>query len=134
VVQTKSGSSKGIVSSIEVVDSGYGYNTNETVYLSGLTNQAVVTGVSVLDLNGVGKGYSKNNKSFLSDTINIQDSDYYQNYSYEIIASRMMETYEKQVKDLIHPSGMKMFGKYALNSYLINDNDISPVGFSIVQS
>ena len=134
VVQTKSGASKGIVSSVEVVDSGYGYNTNETVYLSGLTNQAVVTGVSVLDLNGVGKGYSKNNKSFLSDTINIQDSDYYQNYSYEIIASRMMETYEKQVKDLIHPSGMKMFGKYALNSYLINDNDISPVGFSIVQS
>lgn len=133
VVTSKASSAKGVVTALEIVDSGYGYNLNETIYLSNPNNSVVVSGVSVVDNNGKGQGYWKNNKSFTSDTINIQDSYYYQNFSYEIVASRMMETYEKYVKSLIHPSGMKMFGKYALNSYLI-DNYTTPESFSITQS
>lgn len=133
IVTSKASSAKGVVTALEVVDSGYGYNLNETLYLSSPNNSVVVSGVSVVDNNGKGMGYWKNNKSFLSDTINIQDSYYYQNFSYEIVASRMMSTYEKYVKELIHPSGMKMFGKYALNSYLV-DNYNKPQTFSITQS
>jgi hypothetical protein len=133
IITTKASSANGIVTAVEVVDSGYGYNPNETIYLSSLTNQVVVSGVTVVDGSGKGSGYWKNNKSFTSDTINIQDSYYYQNFSYEIVASRMMETYEKYVKDLIHPSGMQMFGKYALTSYL-TDNYTIPESFSISQS
>jgi hypothetical protein len=133
IVTSKASSAKGVVTALEVVDSGYGYNLNETLYLSNPNNSVVVSGVSVVDNNGKGLGYWKNNKSFLSDTINIQDSYYYQSFSYEIVASRMMSTYEKYVKELIHPSGMKMFGKYALNSYLV-DNYNKPQTFSITQS
>ena len=133
IVTSKARSANGIVTAIEVVDSGYGYNQNETLYMSHPTNDVVVSGVSVIDNTGNGLGYWKDNKSFTSDTINIQDSYYYQNFSYEIVASRMMDTYEKYVKDLIHPSGMKMFGKYALNSYL-TDNYTIPQSFSITQS
>lgn len=133
IVTSKASSAKGVVTALEVVDSGYGYNINETLYLSSPNNSVVVSGVSVVDNNGKGLGYWKNNKSFLSDTINIQDSYYYQSFSYEIVASRMMSTYEKYVKELIHPSGMKMFGKYALNSYLV-DNYNKPQTFSITQS
>ena len=133
IVSSKASSAKGVVTALEVVDSGYGYNQNETLYLSNPNNSVVVSGVSVVDNNGKGMGYWKNNKSFTSDTINIQDSYYYQSFSYEIVASRMMNTYEKYVKELIHPSGMKMFGKYALNSYLV-DNYNKPQTFSITQS
>lgn len=133
IINTKASFANGVVTAVEVVDSGYGYNLDETIYLSSPTNATVVSGTTVVDGNGKGSGYWKNNKSFLSDTINIQDSNYYQNFSYEIVASRMMDTYEKYVKDLIHPSGMKMFGKYALNSYLV-DNYTIPETFSIVQS
>jgi hypothetical protein len=133
IVTSKASSAKGVVTALEVVDSGYGYNQNETLYLSNPNNSVVVSGVSVVDNNGKGMGYWKNNKSFTSDTINIQDSYYYQSFSYEIVASRMMNTYEKYVKDLIHPSGMKMFGKYALNSYLVDDYN-KPQTFSIAQS
>jgi len=133
IVTSKASSAKGVVTALEVVDSGYGYNQNETLYLSNPNNSVVVSGVSVVDNNGKGMGYWKNNKSFTSDTINIQDSYYYQSFSYEIVASRMMNTYEKYVKDLIHPSGMKMFGKYALNSYLVDDYN-KPQTFSITQS
>jgi len=133
IITTKAGSANGIVTAVEVVDSGYGYNLDQTIYLSSPTNATVVSGTTVVDTNGKGYGYWRNNKSFLSDIINIQDSNYYQNFSYEIVAPRMMETYEKYVRDLIHPSGMKMFGKYALNSYLTDDYTI-PGPFSITQS
>jgi len=133
IVTSKASSANGVVTALEIVDSGYGYNPDETLYLSSTTNPTVVSGVSVINGNGKSLGYWKDNKSFVSDTINIQDSNYYQNFSYEIVASRMMSTYEKYVKDLIHPSGMKMFGKYALNSYLI-DNYTVPQSFSIAQS
>ena len=133
VVTSKASSANGVVTAVEIVDSGYGYNLNETIYLSSESSPVVVSGVAVVDNNGKNKGYWKNSKSFSSDVINIQDSDYYQNFSYEILATRMINTYESYVKDLIHPSGMKMFGKYALNSYL-TDNYNTPKTFSITQS
>jgi len=133
IITAKAKFASGVVSSVEIVDSGYGYNIDETAYLSSPTNATVVSGATVIDGEGKNSGYWKNNKSFLSDTINIQDSDYYQNFSYEIVAPRMMETYEKYVKDLVHPSGMKMFGKYSLNS-ILTDNYTRPETFSITQS
>jgi len=133
IITTKASSANGIVTAVEVVDSGYGYNPDETIYLSTASNPVVVSGVTVINGGGKGSGYWKNNKSFTSDTINIQDSYYYQNFSYEIVASRMMETYEKYVKDLIHPSGMQMFGRYSLTNYL-TDNYTIPESFSISQS
>lgn len=133
IVTSKAGSANGVVTAVEIVDSGYGYNPDEGVYLNSSNNASAVTGVSVVDLNGKGLGSWKNNQSFLSDTINIQDSYYYQNFSYEIVAPRMLETYEKYVKDLIHPSGMLLFGKYALNSE-ITDNYATAESFSLQQS
>jgi hypothetical protein len=113
----------GVVTAVYIEDSGYGYNPDQTIRLSSmeLENDYVVTGTAIVDSIGKGKGYYKNNKGFLSDTINIQDSDYYQSFSYEIVASRMIDTYEKYVKDLIHPSGMKLFGKFALTREMLDD-------------
>jgi hypothetical protein len=133
VVISTAGSANGIATAVQIVNSGYGYNPDETVYLSNDTNPTSVTGISVVDLNGVGTGSWTDNKSFVSDTINIQDSYYYQDFSYEISAPRMLETYESLVKNLIHPSGMMLFGKYSLKSY-ITDSTIAPETFSVTQS
>jgi exosome complex RNA-binding protein Csl4 len=133
VVTSTAGSANGIAAAVQIVNSGYGYNPDETVYLSNNTNPTSVTGVAVVDLNGIGTGSWTDNKSFISDTINIQDSYYYQNFSYEIVAPRMFETYESLVKNLIHPSGIALFGSYALNSY-ITDSTIAPETFSVIQS
>lgn len=124
----------GIVTAVKLEDSGYGYNPEQTLYLSSaeLDNEYVVSGVAVVDSIGKGLGYYKNNKGFLSDTINIQDSYYYQNYSYEIVAPRMKDTYEKYVKDLIHPSGMMLFGKFSLTRELL-DRSIETVHFNRIQ-
>lgn len=127
------GSATGIATAIEVVDSGYGYNPEQSVYLSSTTNETVVSGITVVDLNGVGSGHWTDNKSFLSDTMAIQDSYYYQDFSYEIIAPRMKNTYEKFVKDLVHPSGMALFGKYSVNSKVTTSTQ-EPMSITISQS
>ena len=83
-------------------------------------NLTAVTGKSIVQLNGFGQGYWTNNDGFLSDTIYIQDSNYYQKYSYEIVAQRMMKTYEDYVKKMIHPTGLKMFGRFAIKDAQLN--------------
>jgi hypothetical protein len=124
----------GIVTAVNVVDSGYGYNPEQNLDLRSMEgNKSIsVSGVAVVDSIGKGLGYYKNNKGFLSDTINIQDSYYYQNYSYEIVASRMKNTYETYVKDLIHPSGIMLFGKFSLTRELL-DRSIEAKHFARIQ-
>lgn len=120
-VTAEAGFANGIVTAVEIVDSGYGYTRDSLVYLNTPNNQYSVIGTSVVDLNGVGKGYWKDNRSFTSDKIFLQDSLYYQNYSYEILATRMLDTYERFVLDLIHPTGLKLFGRYFIKNELVDD-------------
>ena len=116
IIQGNAGFGTGIVTSIKIIDSGYGYERDMVVSLRSEENPYSVTGRSVVDSTGIGKGYWKNKKSFLSDEIRLQDSDYYQNYSYEIISSKMLNVYEKYFKELVHPVGMKLFGRFALKN------------------
>ena len=120
-VLASAGIANGIVTAVEIIDSGFGYTKDSTIYLNTANNPYSVIGTSVIDLNGVGEGYWKDNRSFTSDKIFLQDSFYYQNYSYEIVATRMLDTYEKFVLDLIHPAGLKLFGRYFIKSELVNE-------------
>ena len=66
-------------------------------------------------------GYYINNDSFLNDAIYVQDSRYYQAYSYVIKIDEKLDAYKTIVKNLIHPSGMAVFGEYDIR----NEFDIS---------
>lgn len=66
-------------------------------------------------------GYYVTNDSFLNDAIFIQDSRYYQAYSYVIKIDEKLEAYKTAVKNLIHPAGMAVFGEYDIR----NEFDIS---------
>jgi hypothetical protein len=66
-------------------------------------------------------GYYVTNDSFLNDAIFIQDSRYYQAYSYVIKIDEKLEAYKTAVKNLIHPAGMAIFGEYDIR----NEFDIS---------
>jgi hypothetical protein len=63
-------------------------------------------------------GYYVNNDGFLDDAIYIQDSDYYQAFSYVIKIDQSLNTYKTIVKNLIHPAGMAVFGEYDLRNEL----------------
>jgi hypothetical protein len=118
-VKTSVSNQKGIVQAVKIIDTGFGYNPDETVTLKNANNATVVSGATIIKSHGFSSGKWRNNKSFISDLMKIEDSYYYQNHSYEIAAKRMLSTYENLVKTLIHPSGIALFGKYQLRDYQI---------------
>ena len=61
-------------------------------------------------------GYYNSNNGFLSDSIYIQDSKYYQSYSYVIKIDERLSSYKSAVKSLIHPAGMALFGEYNITN------------------
>lgn len=56
-------------------------------------------------------GYFPDDKGQLSSTKVLQDSDYYQDFSYVIKSSLDIDKYRDIVLKLLHPAGMKMFGR-----------------------
>lgn len=70
-------------------------------------------------------GYFSTNDGFLSDRKVLQDSDYYQDFSYVIKSSVSVEAYRDIVLKVLHPAGMKMFGEVnilELISLIIRDH------------
>lgn len=132
IVNAKAGNANGIVTSVEITDSGFGYVPDSYANLSSSNteNQTIVTGVSVVDSHGIGTGYFENRSGFLSDTQHVIDSKYWQMQSYDLIASRMLSTYEKLVRDIVHPSGIALFGTYNFRS-VIPTNTANASYFSI---
>ena len=51
-------------------------------------------------------------KGFLSWNMRLQDNDFYQEYSYVIRVTEIVDKYRDVVKRVLHPSGSKMFGSY----------------------
>lgn len=69
-----------------------------------------------IKLDGIAKypGYYKTNDGFVSDAIFIQDSKYYQTFSYVLSISERLDSYKSAIKTMLHPSGMAMFGEFDL--------------------
>lgn len=64
------------------------------------------------------QGYWTSNDGFLSDVIKIQDSQYYQKFSYLLTVDEHIEAYRSYVKAFLHSSGNIMFGEYQIyNTY-----------------
>lgn len=107
-----------VVSSLTVLDSGYGYLDGENVLLEKLGSPYIVTAQTSLNKQGVGEGYFSTTRGFPSSDKKIFDSDYYQEYSYEIQSKVPFARYSEVLKKIIHVAGTKMFGKVVLSSSL----------------
>jgi hypothetical protein len=66
-------------------------------------------------------GYFTSNNGFLDDSIYIQDSKYYQAFSYVVKIDERLSSYKSAVKTMVHPAGMALFGEYNIN----NEVDLS---------
>lgn len=61
-------------------------------------------------------GYFETNNGFLDDSIFIQDSRFYQAFSYVIKIDERLETYKSAVKTMLHPAGMALFGEFNITN------------------
>lgn len=107
----------GVVIGAEVISSGYGYIDGESITAQSDTTNNSISIITVVDSTGKGMGRWRNSKSFISDINYLQDSKFYQQYSYQILAPRMLETYDTFVRDIVHQSGLALYGKYQLKDF-----------------
>jgi hypothetical protein len=75
-------------------------------------------------------GYFTSNAGFLDDSIFIQDSKYYQAFSYVIRIDERLDSYKSAVKTMLHPAGMALFGEYNIT----NNINLSVALESLVKS
>ena len=61
-------------------------------------------------------GYYRTNDGFISDSMFIQDSYYYQAFAYVLKIDEQLQSYASVVRSMLHPSGMAMFGEYSINN------------------
>jgi len=73
------------------------------------------------DIGAVAKyqGYYSTNDSFLDDDMFIQDSYYYQKYSYLITVDEKLEKYKSIAKSYLHPAGTALFGEYQIQNNFV---------------
>lgn len=96
----------GKVTKIKIIDFGINYATAPTV--SSATNGTFAVKVGTI---GSFAGKWTNTDGFISSNKYIQDSYYYQDFSYVLRSNVPVDTYKNIVKQLLHPAGMKMFGE-----------------------
>ena len=85
-----------------------------------------------VDLGALAKypGYFETNNGFLDDSIYIQDSKYYQAFSYVLKIDERLSSYSSAVKTMLHPAGMALFGEFNIT----NNYDLSISLESLVKS
>ena len=123
--QVEQYSESGILIEPNWVNLTYGNNTYAGVLLNQfyeetLIGQNELTNFAIIKFN-VGavakyKGYYIKNDGFLDDEIYIQDSRYWQKYSYVISSDVDIDKYKTLLKSLLHPAGTAMFGEYLVKS------------------
>ena len=78
----------------------------------------IALGVSIIDTTAeTFKTYGQDITSLIGEDLNrIQDSYYYQQFSYEIEAGFGQNSYLQQLKKAVHPAGFAIFGKVKISS------------------
>ena len=113
IITANPATGNGYVANVVVLSSGYGFNSNaEQIVAYNVTDNTKFAELSLI-VGGVGfeQGYWDNDDGFLNSDKYMQDSYYYQTYSYEIQTEKALDKYLNVLKKLVHPAGNKVFGK-----------------------
>jgi hypothetical protein len=120
----------GAISSLYVLDSGFGFEQDEIVTITINDNDSVASGFAELGKHGRGTGYYREKGGFLDDQKKLYDGYYYQEYSYEILSSINLNKYRDMLVNVMHFAGTKLFGALikettANTNISINNTEIS---------
>lgn len=105
----------GTITALRVADSGFGHKQNEVVNLKETTHPDALQAQIRLSLSNVGnaEGYYASTRSHVSSKRGfIQDSNFYQEFSYQVQAAIALGRYRDIANRLVHPAGQALFGKF----------------------
>lgn len=115
----------GKILSVAITNSGYGYADKDQVTITNDNGAVLAVGVAAARGQGLIEGRWSSKESHLNfqDGKVIQDSDYYQEYSYRISAKTDINTYKPTLTNVAHLAGTKMFGEFVLKDEVkVNSN------------
>ncbi len=113
VISGELASGNGVIAQVALLSSGYTFNTpnEELLFINKANNQSTVVLSMIVDGVAKEEGGWLDSSGFLNSDKYITDSDYYQEFSYEIQVEKSLDKYIDIIKKLTHPVGNKMFGK-----------------------
>lgn len=117
----------GSISSVQIVNPGLGYTVAPTLEATGGDNNAILT-ATVGPLNNYPPRYADTG-SLLNSTDKIQDSKYYQDFSYVIKTDIPITQFRDAVKSINHPAGFALFGEIAIRTFMSARSSL-PTSFS----
>jgi hypothetical protein len=116
-VRTKATTANGVINTVQIIDSGYGFsNDDDITFVANTDSTRFGTVSNIRGGVGIGTGYYRTAKGFLSDISRIHDGDYYQEYSYDIISRIPLEKYSAMFKKVMHTAGTRFFGSVLIDT------------------
>lgn len=103
-------SSTGKILKIKIENFGVNYLAAPTISISSVSGSGFSGTTSIGAICNF-EGYYANGDGKLSSLKVIQDSHYYQNYSYVLKSEIVIDRYKDIIKKLIHPAGLGFFGQ-----------------------
>jgi len=106
-------SGNGVISSLALLSSGYGYNKDQQKLRFYNTIDPTYTVDLTINLGAVGmeEGTWEDTGGFMNADKYLTDSYYYQSYSYEIQIEKSLDKYINVLKQVMHPVGNEVFSK-----------------------
>jgi len=111
---------EGGIVSIELQDSGLGYRHDSGATFDYVITSLTGTGAGLTSTSGAlfnNSGHFFDASGHPSSNKHLQDSFFYQDYSYELKSEITLETYKQAVLDLIHPAGTKLFNRIYIRKH-----------------
>ena len=106
------------------IQSNTGYNGILQISIVEYNQTAEIVGKIIKSGIGKARGYWTTTKGFLNSNKYIQDSYYYQDYSYEIKSAKQLREYKDILQNTFHIAGVELFGNFMLNSKIESNTEI----------
>jgi hypothetical protein len=106
----------GTIKAVRINDKGSAYSKNENIGIVNQSRGGTINAIGTPIVTGIETkaGYYTSTKGFLSWDQRLQDSTFWQDFSYVIRSEQFVDKYRNVVKNLVHPSGTKLFGETIL--------------------
>lgn len=118
VIEGEADYALGRIQSVRIINSGFAYQHNDTVTLinRSKSNPSDATGIASARGQGISEGRWVTKYSQLNSESGkkIQDSNYYQDFSYEVSTSLNDGDFLEELLDTAHVAGTKLFTKFSV--------------------
>jgi len=113
----------GRISEVRVTNSGFGYLNEEIIFLTDAAGNRLAKGQLFADAQGITagfwgsetshmNGYKPDGTTYYDSKSRVHDSDFYQEFSYQIRSTIDFDSYKDTLKQNVHLAGTRIFGSF----------------------